>query len=417
MEILIAGGGIGGLAAAIACANAGHEAIVLERNREFTEIGAGIQLAPNAFHALDHLGVGSRVKELAVPVDELRLMDGPSGSTITHLTLGKEYEAVFGNPYMVVHRTDLYHSLLDACQANSAIKLVTSCSVEGYSQGATYAQVNLGGGKNLRADAVLGADGIRSSIRRQLVGDGDPKVSGHTIYRSIVPMEKVPEELRWNAVTLWAGPKWHFVHYPIASGKYMNLAATVDNQATKPVVGKPACAESVKELFSGLDSQAKRLINLGEGWKEWVLCDRDPIEYWTDGRIALLGDAAHPMLQYAAQGACMALEDAVLLGELLKEVTADSAPAALTRYNLARKDRTADVVHAARYMGAKIYHASGDLAVSRNATFASMTPDDLHSVLDWLHGARPPFIGHREQRNDATAATGKSQRSSLNAVA
>ncbi|WP_428633872.1 3-hydroxybenzoate 6-monooxygenase [Sedimenticola sp.] len=408
MNILIAGGGIGGLAAAIACANAGHQVTVLERNREFTEIGAGIQLAPNAFHALDHLGVGAPVKQLAVLIDELRLMDGPVGGEITRLMVGEEYEAVFGNPYMVVHRTDLYHPLLHACRDNPSIKLVTSCRVEGYSQDTYQARLDLAGGEHLWADAVLGADGIRSAIRRQLIGDGDPKVSGHTIYRSVVPMETVPEELRWNAVTLWAGPRWHFVHYPIAGGKYMNLAATVDNQATKPIVGKSVNSELVEGLFDGLNDQAKRLVKLGEDWKEWVLCDRDPVDCWTDGRVTLIGDAAHPMLQYAAQGACMALEDAVLLGELLKGASTGDVASVLSQYNLIRKDRTAKVVEAARDMGRNIYHASGHAAVQRNVMFQSMTSNELHLVLGWLHGARPPFnnASHPETRRESAVAVG-----------
>jgi len=393
MKIVIVGGGIGGLAAALSCANAGHEVIVLERQEKFTEIGAGIQLAPNAFHAMDYLGVGDRVRELAVPVNELRLMNGISGGKITSLPLGEDYKNTFGNPYMVVHRTDLYYPLLDACKRNTAIDLRTSYSITGYSQTSTKAAVNVADGSSIQADIILGADGIRSSIRQQLVGDGDPKVSGHTIYRSVIPMENVPEELRWNAVTLWAGEKWHFVHYPIASGKYMNLAATIDDQAVVPVTGKDASTEEVINAFINLDEEAKRLLHLGKDWKEWVLCDRDPVSNWTDKRVTLLGDAAHPMLQYAAQGACMALEDAVVLGELLKGAVTENVPDYLIDYNTLRGERTARVVEAARYMGRHVYHATGEAAKNRNAQLASMTPNDIHSVLQWLHGMRPNFFG------------------------
>ncbi len=392
MKIVIVGGGIGGLAAALACANAGHNIQVLERQSKFTEIGAGIQLAPNAFHALDHLGVGKQVKDLAVPVDELRLMDGLAGGVITRLPLGDGYQQVFGNPYMVVHRTDLYYPLLAACRANSSIELRTSCAVTGYSQNDLAASVNLENGEVIDADVVLGADGIRSVIRGQLVGDGAPKVSGHTIYRTIVPMEQVPEDLRSNSVTLWAGRKWHFVHYPIASGKYMNLAATRDNQATEAVTGQAVASEVVFNEFSQLDSEAKRLMHLGDNWKEWVLCDRDPVDVWTDGRVTLLGDAAHPMLQYAAQGACTALEDAVALGHLLTGVSKENVAACLQQYNGKRKDRTAKIVQTARDLGHDIYHATGQAAIERNALLATMTKDDIHQTLAWLHGMRPPFI-------------------------
>lgn len=408
MKIIIVGGGIGGLATALSCASAGHEVAVLERQDKFTEIGAGIQLAPNAFHALDHLGVGKKVKSLAVPVNELRLMDGVGGGKITTLTLGDEYQEYFENPYMVVHRTDLYYPLLDECQSNSSIELRTSCNVARYEQDAKQASVVFEDGEVISGDIIIGADGIRSTIRQQLIGDGPPRVSGHSIYRAIIPMEEVPEDLRWNAVTLWAGKKWHFVHYPIASGKYMNLAATIDDQATIPLTGEPVSTEKVMTSFDGLADEAKRLLSLGYNWKEWVLCDRDPVANWIDGKVALLGDAAHPMLQYAAQGACTALEDAVVIGELLKDAKPDSVSDILQQYNELRADRTARVVEAARFMGTNIYHATGEAAEQRNAQLIGMTSKDMHSTLQWLHGMRPLFFGE-EPRKGAQSNNTSSQ--------
>lgn len=393
MKIIIVGGGIGGLAAALACAAAGHEILVLERQEKFTEFGAGIQLAPNAFHALDHLGVGSHVRERAVQIDELRLMDGVEGSLITRLPLDDNYQSTFENPYMVVHRTDLYYPLLDACRANPSIDLRTSCAVTGYSQSDTDVSVDMSNGTSVKADAVLGADGIRSIIRQQVVGDGAPRVSGHTIYRSVITMGRVPHDLRWNAVMLWAGPKWHFVHYPIAGGEYMNLAATRDDQATQAVTGEAATHAKVLAEFAGLNGEAQRLLQLGEDWKKWVLCDRDPVKVWTDGRVTLLGDAAHPMLQYAAQGACMALEDAVALGTLLKGASNTNVAARLIEYNTVRRDRTARVTNIAREMGERVYHAAGKAAKERNTHLGSLTPGDIHRKIEWLHGMRPPFIG------------------------
>lgn len=395
MKIIIVGGGIGGLATALSCAHAGHEVSVLERQDKFTEIGAGIQLAPNAFHALDHLGVGEKVKSLAVPVHELRLMDGVGGGKITALILGDAYQNHFENPYMVVHRTDLYYPLLDECQSNANIELRTSCNVTHYKQDTHQASVVFENGEVISGDIIIGADGIRSTIRQQLIGDGPPRVSGHSIYRAIIPMEEVPEELRWNAVTLWAGKKWHFVHYPIASGKYMNLAATIDDQATVPLTGEPVSTEKVLTSFDGLTEEAKRLLSLGYNWKEWVLCDRDPVDNWIDGKVALLGDAAHPMLQYAAQGACTAIEDAVVLGELLKDAKPGSVPVILKQYNALRAERTARVTETARYLGTSIYHATGEAAEQRNARLASMTSHDMHNTLQWLHGARPVFFGEK----------------------
>ncbi len=401
MKVVIVGGGIGGLAAALACANAGYDVTVLERQKKFTEIGAGIQLAPNAFYALDSLGVGDAVRNLAVPVDELRLMDGVTGEVINRLPLGDEYQKAFNNPYMVVHRTDLYYPLLDACEAHPSIELRTSCAISSYSQTDIKASVSLSDGELVSGDVILGADGIRSTVRQQLIGDGEPMVSGHTIYRAVVPMDEVPEDLRLNAVSLWSGPKWHFVHYPIASGKFMNLAATIDNQAIEAITGEAVPANIVMDLFSGLNEEAQRLMHLGHDWKKWVLCDRNSVDNWTDGRVALLGDAAHPMLQYAAQGACMALEDAVALGELIKGADSDNLVVRLNKYNSVRKDRTARVVDAARFMGKNIYHAAGEAATQRNEQLINMTPDDCHEALDWLHGMSAPFI---EEKTMAEAA-------------
>ncbi|MEV6672531.1 3-hydroxybenzoate 6-monooxygenase [Streptomyces sp. NPDC051162] len=388
-EILIAGGGIGGLAAALGIArnSGGHHVTVLERRDVFSELGAGIQLGPNAFHALDRLGVGDEVRERAVHIDELRLMDGTTDERIAVMPLTGGYRERFGNPYAVVHRGDLYEALLDACRATPAITLAAGFTVTSYEQDTAGVTAVTDTGRRFTGAALIGADGIRSAIRRQLVGDGEPRVSGHTIYRSVIPMELVPEELRWNTVTLWAGPKWHFVHYPIAGGTHLNLAATRDDGARDAVVGRPAERDHVIGRFPELGETARRLLELGADWKEWVLCDRDPVDTWTDGRVALLGDAAHPMLQYAAQGACMALEDAVVIGSLLDGPAEDTAQR-LEKYNAERRDRTSRTQLVAREMGTQLYHPSGPEAQARNAMMSALSEDDLYDKVAWLHGER-----------------------------
>ncbi|UZJ29467.1 3-hydroxybenzoate 6-monooxygenase [Streptomyces endophytica] len=386
-KILIAGGGVGGLAAALATARHGHRVTVLERRDSFTELGAGIQLGPNAFHALDRLGVGDAVRERAVFIDALRFMDGTTDREVRSMPLTGAYRTRFRNPYAVVHRTCLYEPLLAACRATEGIELRTDSPVVRYEQDAGSVTAVLAGGERLTADALIGADGIRSTVRGQLLGDGDPRVSGHTIYRSVIPMAKVPEDLRWNTVTLWAGPKWHFVHYPVGGGEFLNLAATRDDGATEAVAGVPADRDRVLAEFPDLGSTARRLLELGENWKAWVLCDRDPADRWTDGRVALLGDAAHPMLQYAAQGACQALEDAVVLGALLDGPAADVVQR-LEKYHAVRNERTARTQLVAREMGRQLYHPAGEAARERNAMLAAMTVDDLYDTVQWLHGER-----------------------------
>lgn len=392
MKILIVGGGIGGLAAALSCAKAGHQVVVLERRPEFTELGAGIQLAPNAFHALDCLGVGGDVLKLAVQIDRLRLMDGVTDKEITRLEINDDYRNKFGHPYAVVHRTDLYQPLLTSCRNHPDIELHTSCSAIGFFETSDDITVNLSDGRSFKADAVIGADGIRSSIRERIIADGPPKVCGHTIYRSVVPMAEVPDYLRSNDVTLWAGPKWHFVRYPIAGGTFMNMAAIRDDQATVAVSGEDVDMETVQDQFAFLIGDAKHLLTIGRGWKKWVLCDRDPVDGWTKGRVTLLGDAAHPMLQYAAQGACMALEDAVALGALLEDATALNVSSRLAKYNVWRRERTAEVTRIARRMGEEIYHVAGENGLKRNAALSNLSQESVREKLTWLHGFSAPFL-------------------------
>ncbi|QUQ64456.1 3-hydroxybenzoate 6-monooxygenase [Kutzneria sp. CA-103260] len=386
-EIIIAGGGIGGLACALAVAARGHQVVVLERAAEFAELGAGIQLAPNAFHALDQLGVGEAVRRRAVNVDHLELMDGVTGGLLARLPLGEDYQRRFGNLYAVVHRGDLYAPLLAACQQHDHIRLRSASAVVGYEANDAAVTCVLASGETVRGDGLVGADGIRSVVRRQLVGDGEPRVSGHTIYRSVVPMDQVPPWLRSNSVTLWAGPRWHMVRYPIADGRSLNLAITRDDGATTAVAGRPVDRNQVLSRFPELADVPRGLLEHGLDWRQWVLCDRDPIRRWAKGRVVLMGDAAHPMLQYAAQGACMALEDAVLLGALL-DCAADQLPERFVRFNALRGERTARIQGVSRQIGEHIYHPAGAQAQARNLTVASMSVDDLYDRVSWLHGYR-----------------------------
>jgi 3-hydroxybenzoate 6-monooxygenase len=398
-EFVIAGGGIGGLSAALSIARHGHSVHVVERT-SFVESGAGIQLAPNAFHALDRLGVGERVRAAAVPVDDLRLMDGRSGRVLARLPLDASYRERFGDMYAVVERGDLYAPLLESCLAHSRITLSADTALVGYSRMSSSIRCRLSSGRHLDADALIGADGIWSTVRRQLLDDGAPHVSGHTIYRAVIPMESIPDKLRLNSVCLWAGPGWHVVHYPIAGATKMNLAAVRDDHATTVVSGVPVTDERVRAAFPELSRTPRRLLELATGWRTWVLCDRAPVSRWASGRVVLIGDAAHPMLQYAAQGACMALEDAIVLGDLL-----DCAPAEITgefeRFNAMRRGRTARAQRTARWMGRAMFHASGAEAESRDALLASRSTQDLFDDVAWLHGVR---VGRDTERGRVPSA-------------
>ncbi|MFE5326388.1 FAD-dependent monooxygenase [Embleya sp. NPDC056575] len=384
--IAVAGGGIGGLASALALAARGHHVVVCERNAEFAELGAGIQLAPNGMHALDRLGLAEAVARIAVPVGELRFMDGVTGEHVVAMPLDRHYRDRFRNAYVVVHRGELYRLLLDACRSHARIDLRAAHAVVGYAHEADAVRVLLADGASLGADALIGADGLHSAVRAQLVGDGAPRNAGITVYRSIVPMERVPTRLRHMSVTWWAGPGRHFVHYPIAGGRFLNLAPSAENAPAETFSGVSVPASEVLGEFGALCASARRLLELGADWKAWVLVDREPVDGWTDGRVALLGDAAHPMLHYAAQGACMALEDAVVLGELL-DCPAGWFTARLGRYNAVRRERTARVHRLARDSIA-LWHAADAAAEARNRALSAMSPAELYDFVAWLHGTR-----------------------------
>jgi salicylate hydroxylase len=383
--VLIAGGGIGGLAAAIGLAQKGIPSIVLEKASRLGEIGAGIQLGPNAFHAFDYLGVGEAARSMAVYIDQLRLMDALTAQEITHIDLGDAFRSRFRNPYAVVHRGDLHGVFLKGCQAHALVELRVNSEVVRYDQDGTSVTAQLASGERVTGSLLIGADGLWSNVRKQVVGDGKPRVSGHTTYRSVIPTEQMPEDLRWNAATLWAGPKCHLVHYPLSGWKVFNIAVTCHNDAPEPVAGKPVTEDEVMPGFRHIHERALSIIRHGRDWKLWVLCDRDPIERWVDGRVTLLGDAAHPMLQYFAQGACMALEDAVCLSHCLAQHAGD-VERALGSYVKQRIVRTAHVQLQSRALGEHIYHPSGAHALVRNTLMSAKTSEDYYGHLAWLYG-------------------------------
>lgn len=385
-RIIIVGGGIGGVATAMGLAQKGYASVVLEKSPQFGEIGAGIQLGPNAFHAFDYLGVGNEARAMAVYIDSLRLMDAISGEEITRIPLDDPFRRRFGNPYAVVHRGDLHGVFLKACRANPLIELQTSSEVVDYEQDGGSVTAILANGERVTGRGLIGADGLWSKVRKKVVGDGMPRVSGHTTYRSVIPTEDMPEDLRWNAATLWAGPKCHIVHYPLSGWKLFNLVVTYHNDAPEPVAGKPVTHDEVRRGFEHVNERARQIIERGRDWKLWVLCDRDPVMNWVDGRVALLGDAAHPMLQYFAQGACMAMEDAVCLAAEMEAGSGD-IERVLENYQARRRLRTARVQLQSREIGQHVYHPAGAHAALRNAIMRAKRPDDWYDIIAWLYGS------------------------------
>ena len=384
-QIIVAGGGLGGLGVALGLAQNGKRVVVLEKAPELGEIGAGIQLGPNAFHSFDYLGVGKGAREQAVYVERLRFMDAITAEEIAHVPLDEAFRERFGNPYAVVHRADLHKEMVKACEDHDLVELRVNSEVTGYDQNGASVTAHMANGEDLTGALLVGADGLHSAVRAKLVGDGAPRTSGHSTYRAVIPVESMPEDLRWNAATLWMGPKCHLVHYPLSGWKVFNLVITKDNNAQDVVAGKPLIRGDVHEHFAHIHDTPRRLIDLSEDWRVWVLCDREPVDNWVDGRAVLLGDAAHPTLQYYAQGACMALEDGVCLSQLVG-TNPDNLDAALARYQERRVVRTARIQIGSRQLGDNWFHVDGVHRQLRNEIMGNMTTEDYYYQLNWLYG-------------------------------
>ena len=385
LPVLVAGGGIGGLAAALALTRDGFAVKVLEQSPRLGEIGAGIQLGPNAFAAFDALGVGEKARARAVYTDEMVMHDALDETLVARVPTGEAFRRRFGNPYAVIHRADVHMSLLEGAQESDRIEVLTSTTVQRVDQDDDGVTVHDTGGNTHRGVALIGADGVKSAVRRQYVGDG-ARVSGHVVYRAVVDKAAFPKDLQWNAASIWVGPDCHLVHYPLRGGEQYNVVVTFHSRQKEEWSVREGSREEVQSYFEGICARAHQLIDLPKSWKRWATADRDPVGRWTYGRATLLGDAAHPTLQYLAQGACMAMEDGVTLGEALRVNNGDLARA-FAHYERSRITRTARVVLSAREMG-RIFHAKGVERLVRNDLWKGRTPERYYDALEWLYGWR-----------------------------
>ena len=391
LPVLVSGGGIGGLAAASLLAQDGHQVTVFEQAPEFGEIGAGIQLGPNIFKMFEYLDMTEAITQVAFFPPGLGMNDIRTGETVVRVPLGDATHRVYGYPYGVIYRADLHNVFLQRCQNHPNITLRTNAKVERFTQSALGVQVHLANGEVVDGTVLIGADGMWSKIREAVVGDGKPRVSGHIAYRAVLKKEDVPAELWSDDVLLWGGEKTHLVHYPMRRGELFNLVAVFHSSKYDEGWNTFGDTAELQERFAQATPQVRALLEKIETWKMWVLCDREPVKNWTDRRVTLLGDAAHPMLQYLAQGAGQAIEDAVVLREALRH-TQGNWTDAFQKYQATRYLRTGRVQLTARFYG-DIYHAAGVQRELRNQMFQSGTESAGFAGLKWMYdGINPKHL-------------------------
>jgi salicylate hydroxylase len=381
-EILVAGGGIGGLAAALALALKGRRVRVLEKAAEFGEIGYGIQMGPNVSRMLERLGVLEAIEAHAFFPDALIFADALDNREITRIAVGRFFRQRYGYRYFVVHRRDLHGEILAACRQRGEIALETSHGVTGFEQLEDKVLVRCENGTEYEGAALIGADGLRSPTRQTVIGDGAPRAAGHFVYRGVVPMDEIADRSRADAMTIWGGPDLHLVQYRLRGGAVMNNVATIASGRFRRGEKDAGAPDELEEMFARAHPHVREMLKYVSRERHWVLHDRDPAASWSNGRVTLLGDAAHPTLQYLAQGAQMAIEDAVVLADKVAAAGEDYAPAFLA-YQRERMNRTARVVMSSRFFG-EYLHADGGARALRNELARQRDPENCWEV-DWLY--------------------------------
>jgi len=380
--VTIAGGGIGGLACALALARRGFRSLVLEQAREFGEVGVGLHVAPNALSVLDALGVGPAAKKNALMIERLWMLDAVTGEEVCNIPCAP-FERAFGNPYAVAHRAHIHGPLLDACRAHDLIELRTDSQVMEFETSGDGVTVSLQSGERIEAAALVGADGVASNVRKQIVGDGEPRAAGALIFRATIPVAEMPKDLQHPYPTFWAGPGWHMIYYPISDWSTFNLGCTVVTGETTMKEPEDFAPEVVLPYFPDRCEIPDRVLRIPKSFRRFVIVHREPVDNWSAGPVTLLGDAAHPMVQYIAQGAAMALEDAICLGNIADQCDGDFSET-FQRYQDIRIVRTARVQISSMMMS-KLNHAKGVERRVRNSLFEGRTIEQYLDRLAWLY--------------------------------
>lgn len=384
IPLLVVGGGLGGLTAALALASHGIACHVVEKSPQFREIGAGLQIAPNASRILHALGALDEIRKTAVFPKRLVMRDAVSGETITSVDLGRTFLERFGQPYFVTHRGDLLDALLACCRQRASITLDPGKALVKIEDGGNGVLATFAGGEVYDCKALIGADGVHSTVRRHVAGAADPVCEPYVAYRGAIPISAIPEHSGLDNVVIFGGPDLHFVQYPLRGGELYNQVAVFKSQRFQPNSDDWGSPEEMDAAFACTCTFVRKSLQSILRNRRWPMVHRYPIANWTHGRVTLLGDAAHPMLQYVAQGACQAIEDAACLAKLLAEHGRDYDKA-FAAYQAERYLRTARVQSTARFFGDYVLHLHGVNATLRNKLLESREADDF-SDIDWLYG-------------------------------
>jgi salicylate hydroxylase len=393
--IYIAGAGIGGLTASLTLAAAGFRVVLLEKAERLEEAGAGIQISPNASHVLLGLGIKERLGSRAVVPEAISVMSARAGAEIARLPLGEAASIKAGAPYWVLHRADLQAALAAAVNDHPDIELRLGCPFEdvtAHAKGLTVVHRSGSSRQQELALALIGADGIWSSVRHHLFPQVQPQFSGLIAWRGTLDATQLPREYTSRRVQLWMGPGAHLVAYPISGARQINVVAIVPGTWNRPGWSSPGDGLELKAAFdvTRWPGPARMMISAVDGWRRWALFTVPEGCEWTSGAIALLGDAAHAMLPFAAQGAGMAIEDAAVLAKVLSQGPMESAAqvtAALKRYARLRRSRVARMQRTAGQQG-RIYHYAGPMALARDLTIKALGPRRVLARQDWIHGWR-----------------------------
>ncbi len=383
MKVIIVGGGIAGLAAAIAVARMRHQVVVFERAARIEERGAGLQIAPNGIKALEWLGAWELLRANTWQPRYLRFMDGESGRLIRSIAIADSFDRRFGSPYVVTHRADLLAALLATARSLPEVEIRTDSTITGLEWQGDQPTVRLAGSVE-SADAIVGADGLHSTIRQCLLADGAPPASGHVLFRALLPRIEAPAISA--DVVLWLLSRGHVVHYPVSGGKLINFVAVSETEQDSKANSTAGSPTEVAAMFPGVTAELRYLLGLPGAWHRWQAADRRPVCSWGTGPATLIGDAAHPIAPYLAQGAAAALEDSVTLGQDLDGVTRPAD--AFRRFESRRMARTTRLSRLSRRQG-RVYHASGLHASLRNMVLAYVPTSLLLARLNWIYSWRP----------------------------